>query len=179
MTPEEKKIEKLNTLFQMINEEYATPADLVKLTEAILTVITKERERLDSVIASEKTEDQQEKADILALLSKKESDLTNLIAALRNDVAGDRNDDAQALAQATTSLSDEIKRVERKIPTKTDLSGLESEIQGIKDSFNTLPTELTVTVLRFCRVTNVSTGLPSKDWTTGKKLHNLLAHQKP
>jgi hypothetical protein len=144
LSPEEKKLDKLNRLFELVNEEYATPDDLIKLSEAILGIITTERERLDSVIASEKEEDKQEKAEMLSLLNKKEASLQNLIASLRSDIASDRKEDAQALSQATQSLRNDIKAVERKIPTKTDLSGLEREIADIKDSFNTLPTELTL-----------------------------------
>ena len=137
MSPEEKKLEKLNKLFELVNEEYATPDDLIQLSEAILGIITTERERLDGVIASEKEEDKQEKTDMLASLNEKEASLQNLINSLRND-------STQALSQVTERLSKDIKAVERKIPTKTDLSGLEREIADIKDSFNSFPTELTV-----------------------------------
>ena len=154
MSPEEKKLEKLNTLieivieeninpvekleklFELINEEYATPDDLIQLSEVILGFVTTEKERLNALIEDEKVEDKKEKAEMVALLNTKEQGLKNIINRLSSDTD-------TAISQATTRLSNEIKRVEKKIPTKTDLTALEADIKALGDGLNSLSTEIT------------------------------------
>ena len=141
LSPEEKKLDKLNKLFELVNEEYATPDDLVMLSETILSIITAEKERLAGVIASEKKDDKQEKAEMLVLLNEKEQALKQIITRLTYQTE-------QSISQVDTklskTLSSEIKRLERKIPTKTDLTGLEGDIQALREGLNSLPTEFTI-----------------------------------
>ena len=136
MSPEEKKLEKLNALFELVNADFATPDDLIQLSEAILSIITTEKERLNALIEDEKSEDKKEKAEMVALLNAKEQGLKNIINRLSSDTD-------TAISQATTRLSNEIKRVEKKIPTKTDLSALEADIKALGDGLNSLSTEIT------------------------------------
>ena len=137
MSPEEKKLEKLSKLFELVNEEYATPDDLVKFTEGILGIIEVEKKQLNTLIekTGDKVDAQSQAA--LAKLTSQEEKLKSLITKVESVAK-------EALSQATESLLSDIKRVEKKIPTKTDLSDLYREIAEIKDSFNTLPTELTM-----------------------------------
>lgn len=136
-SPDEKKLEKLTALFELVNQDFATPEDLINFTEAILGIIATEKERLDSLIAEKEGKASEEVASTLAELTKRETNLLKLIDTLRSDAE-------ESLSQATQALQSDIKRVEKKIPTKTDLTGLEAEIKAIKESFNTLPTELTI-----------------------------------
>lgn len=137
MSPEEKKLEKLNALFELVNADFATPDDLIKLSEALLGIITNEKERIDRVITETEGKASKEITKTLTEISKLETRFSNLVNKLQSD-------SSITLSQATQAFQKEIKRLEKKIPTRTDLSGLEREIADIKDSFNTLPTELTV-----------------------------------
>jgi hypothetical protein len=141
MTPEEKKLEKLNALFEMINEDYATPNDLIQLSETILGILQTEREKLAGNISDKGNE-------LLQELDKRIVSVQNTINRLtyetEQSVAKIDNRVTKTLQNVTESIERDIKRLERKIPTKTDISGLEREIADIKDSFNSFPTELTV-----------------------------------
>jgi len=137
MSPEEKKLEKLNKLFEMVNEDFATPDDLIQLSEGLLSIISAEKERMSSDIEEAKGQSKKDIQNALTQINQKETQLVNLVQSLRNDTA-------QALSQATESLKKDIKAVSKKIPTKTDLSGLESDIKALNDQLNTLPTELTI-----------------------------------
>lgn len=141
MSLEEKKLEKLNALFELVNQDFATPDDLIQLSEAILNIITTEKERINSVLEEEKAEDKKEKAEILAILDEKERGLKQIITRLTYQT---EQSVAKVDSKLTNSLSSEIKRLERKIPTKTDLTGLESDIKALRDGLNSLPTEFTI-----------------------------------
>ncbi len=136
MTPEEKKLEKLNALFELVNADFATPDDLIKLSEALLGIITNEKERLDGVITEKEGKASRETANALTEVSKLETRFSNLVNKLQSD-------SSLTLSKATQALQKEIKRLEKKIPTRTDLSGLEAEIADIKLGLNTVPTEIT------------------------------------
>lgn len=137
MSPEEKKLDKLKQLFEIVNEDYATPDDLIKVTESILSIITSEKKSLEAKIADNKGISDKDIQTSLITLSKTEQRLRDLVATLQKETS-------DSLNTVTTQLSKEIKRVEKKIPTKTDLSEIEREIRDIKDSFNSFPTELTI-----------------------------------
>ena len=141
LSPEEKKLEKLNALFELVNQDFATPDDLIQLSEAILAIITNERERQDTVIAKNASKTDQALADTLNELVKRETNLTRLTERLKADTEQGL---LAEIERTATSLSKELKRLERKIPNKTDLSGLEGEIKALKGQLNTLPTELTL-----------------------------------
>jgi hypothetical protein len=138
MPPEidNKKLEKLQKLLEIANEDFATPDDLIKLSEAIIAIITSEKNRLDTLIADTKGKTDTEISRTLSELAKKEKTLVTFIENLRQQTSTD-------LTKATASLSKEIKRVEGKIPTRTDLTGIYSEIEAIKRDLVTVPTEIT------------------------------------
>ena len=141
MFPEEKKLERLNSLFELVNQDFATPDDLIQLSEAILAIITNERDRLDTVIAKNDAKGEATLQTSLRELVKRETNLTRLLEQLKSDTEQNLSGE---IARTTNSLAKELKRLERKIPSKTDLSGLEGEIQALKGQLNTLPTEITL-----------------------------------
>jgi len=136
MSPEEKKLEKLSKLFEIVNEDYATPDDLIKLTETILSIITSEREKLQSNIAENKGIIDTSSATTLQKLTATSDRLESLIQNLSKVTDSKLN-------TATTQLSKEIKRVEKKIPTKTVLTDIYTQIDAINEGLNDLPTEFT------------------------------------
>jgi hypothetical protein len=137
----DKKIEKLNALFEMVNADFATPDDLIKLSEALLGVIMGEKARVDKLVADNKSEDSQEKKDMLdtltAKLDEKEKNLKYLISELGRAYAD--NDE-----QISAKFSKEVQRLEKKIPSKIDLTQIYNDIQSLKDGINSFPTELTI-----------------------------------
>lgn len=137
LSPEEKKLEKLNALFELVNQDFATPDDLIQMSEAILGIITKEKDRVDKLSEDSKGKAKKELDKTITLLENKEQSLKNIINQLAN--ATDRE-----IAKVDTRLSKELERVERRIPSKTDLSGLESDLKALKGQLNTLPTEITL-----------------------------------
>ena len=141
MSPEEKKLEKLQKLFEIVNEDYATPEDVIKLGDAIIELITAEKERVNKLIDDNKQEEAKDKRAILAVLDEKERGLKSVITRLtyqtEQSVAG-------IDSKLSKSLSNEVKRLERKIPTKEELNALESDIEAIRAGLNNLPTEFTI-----------------------------------
>ncbi len=141
MTPEEKKLEKLNKLFELVNEEYATPDDLIAFSEAILGIVQTQKAKIDGEIATATGKVSQEVKQAQGELQARVLDLQNIINRLTYQT---EQGIAQVDRQLTKTLDTELKRLERKIPTKTDLTGLESDIQAIKSGLNNLPTEFTI-----------------------------------
>lgn len=137
MPPTDKKLEKLQKLLEIANEDYTTPEDLIKMSEAILNVVTSEKKRIDTEMSKHKGAVDSELKKSLTLLSEKEAGLQSLINKLHKEALN-------TTSEASKRLSDEIKRVERKIPSKTDLSGLEADIKALNDGLNSLPTEITM-----------------------------------
>lgn len=141
MSPEEKKLDKLKQLFEMVNEDFATPDDLIKLTETLLSIITSEREKLQQNIAENKGIIDDTTATTLQKLSDTSDRLETLVHKLSDANSSKINDLQNTVTQ---QLSSEVKRLEKKIPSKTDLSGIFAEIQTLRSQLNTLPTELTI-----------------------------------
>ena len=137
MTPEEKKLEKLQKLLEVANEDYATPDDLIALSEGLLGVIGEQKKQIDKLIADEKAEDVQEKQDIVKLLNDKEKSLRYLISELSRAYSDDN-------AITSAKFSKEVKRLEKKIPSKIDLTEIYSAIESLKEGINSFPTELTI-----------------------------------
>lgn len=140
MPADDKKLEKLNKLFEMINEDYATPDDLIKVSEAFLGILTAEKERINNVIANEKEEDKKERIEILRTLEEKERGLKSVINRLTYET---EQSVAEIDNRLTKTLSNEVKRLEKKIPARTDLTGIYSEIEEIKKDLVQVPTEIT------------------------------------
>lgn len=130
------KLEKLKKLLEVASEDVATPADLIKLTEALVLVITKEREKLLATIENQKGEVSEALTDAVAHTDRRIASLEAILDRL--DRAG-----KDAESRASTRLASEVKRLERKIPSRTDLSGLEREIKAIQEALVTVPTEIT------------------------------------
>ena len=141
MSPEEKKLEKLQKLFEVVNEDYATPEDVIKLGDAIIELITAEKERVNKLIDDNKQEEAKDKRAILAVLDEKERGLKAVITRLTYQT---EQSVATVDSKLSKSLSNEVKRLERKIPTKTELRALEDDIQAIRTGLNSLPTEFTI-----------------------------------
>jgi hypothetical protein len=139
--PNDKKLKRLEALLDSFDSGAVQPDELIQAVEAIVAIISNERERLDKVIADNKNLDKQEKSDLYSTVTQrleaKERELRTLITSLSGQVDG-------AISQTATRLSKDIKRVEAKIPTKTDLSALEADIQALRDGLNNLPTEFTL-----------------------------------
>jgi len=136
MSPEEKKLEKLQKLFEVVNEDYATPDDLIQLSEALIGVISETKKVIDREREEEKGEDKKEKTELRKLLEEKEQKLDTIISRLASDTT-------KALTQAESKTSKELKRLEKKIPNRTDLTGIYAEIAQIKRELTTVPTEIT------------------------------------
>lgn len=137
----DKKIEKLNALFELVNADFATPDDLIKLSEALLGVIMGEKARIDKLVADNKTEDSQEKQDLLDTLTTKldakEKELKYLISELGRSYADNDN-------IISAKFSKEVARLEKKIPSRVDLTQIYNDIQSLKEGINSFPTELTI-----------------------------------
>lgn len=133
----DKKLEKIQKLLEIANEDFATPEDVIKMSEALISVVVTEKNKLESQLNETNSKLSTEITKTLTKLTEKENGLRAIISRLSTETD-------KALTNTQNTLSREIKRVEAKIPTKTDLTGLEREISAIKDSFNTLPTELTI-----------------------------------
>jgi hypothetical protein len=136
----DKKIEKLNALLEMVNADFATFDDLIQSSQALLAIITTEKARVDKLVADNKTEDSQEKKDMLdtlnAKLDEKEKNLKYLISELGR--AYSDNDE-----QISAKFSKEVKRLERKIPSKVDLTDIIAKIESLETGINSFPTEIT------------------------------------
>ncbi len=132
----DKKLEKLQKLLAVVDEDTASPEDLMKLTEALVAVIARERDKLQGEIAQAKGELSSQLASEIAKLTKTEQSLRTLVETVRTSLATDT-------ARATKQLQDAIKRVERKIPSRTDLSGIEAQLESIQAQLRTVPTEIT------------------------------------
>lgn len=136
MSTPDQRLEKLKKLLEVAQEDVATPADLLKLTETLVKVITKEREKLVTKIEAEKDATSATVAQLRATIEKKDSILRYLV-----------NEQMRLSTETTDKLSKrltaEVKRLEGKIPTRTDLSGLEAEIDAIREALVTVPTEIT------------------------------------
>ena len=137
MSPDEKKLDKLQKLLEVANEDYATPEDLIALSEGLLSVITQEKARLDKVILDAKADNSKEKQDLLNLLNEKERNLKYLISELGRAYSDDNE-------LITAKFSKEVKRLERKIPNKIDLTEIYSAIESLQNGINSFPTELTI-----------------------------------
>lgn len=137
MPPTDKKIEKLQKLLEIANEDFATPDDLLDVSEGLLSVITYEKERVDKLIAESKDNDRTEKQEILKTLNAKEQSLKYLISELGRSYSDDNE-------QISNKFSKEVKRLERKIPNKVDLTELYQEIETLRAGINSFPTELTL-----------------------------------
>lgn len=139
--PNDKKMKRLEALLDTFDSGAVQPEELIQAVEAIVSIINNEKDRLDKVIADNKDLDKQEKSDLLSSVSEKldskVTELKNLISNLSTNVDG-------AISRTSSSLSKEIKRVQAKIPTKTDLSVLETDIQALREGLNSLPTEFTL-----------------------------------
>jgi hypothetical protein len=136
MNTSDRQLEKLKKLLEVAAEDVATPADLIKLTEAFVDVIARERDRLQRAITDAKGEVSAKLATDVAALSRREQSLRSLVETVRTSLLTD-------LAREAKQLQETIKRVERKIPSRTDLSGIESQIKAIQEALVTVPTEIT------------------------------------
>jgi hypothetical protein len=139
--PTDKRLEKLQKLLELANEDYATPDDLIQMSEALLGVIKRHQERLDQVIAETNDSDKQEKAAIKALIETKLNANEHELKYLISELGRAYSDDNELI---TAKFSKEVKRLERKIPSKVDLTDIYSDIQSLKDGLNSFPTELTI-----------------------------------
>jgi hypothetical protein len=139
----DKKLEKLQKLLEVAGEDFATHADLVKLTEALVTIVTKERDKLRTTIDGKKGEADQAIQAAVSEMDRRLQYLSNLLDQL--DRAGKDAEDRSTnrLATEVSRFASELTRLERKIPTRTDLSGIEAEIRAIQAALVTVPTEIT------------------------------------
>lgn len=136
MSTPEQRLEKLKKLLEVAAEDSATPNDLVKLTEALVSVIARERDKLKREIDQATDATSTALASQLAILTAKERRLSNTIEDVRTALSKD-------LVEARKRLDVEMKRIEGKIPSRNDLSGIESQIEAIQEALVTVPTEIT------------------------------------
>lgn len=136
MSTSDQRLEKLKKLLEVASEDVATPADLVKLTEALVTVIAKERDKMIAKLEAQRNDTDGAIADALRALDEKERSIRSLIDQLSRSTA-------DTTTKLVNRLSAEVKRLERKIPSRTDLSGIEAKIQAIEEALTTVPTEIT------------------------------------
>lgn len=137
MTPEEKKLEKLNKLLEIANEDFATPEELIQLSESILGIITLEKNRVRDELKSLELKDKADTEKVIALLNEKEKSLKYLISELGRSYSD--NDEI-----ISNKFAKEIKRLERKIPSRVDLTEIYNAIDSLKQGINNFPTELTI-----------------------------------
>jgi len=136
MPTSDQRLEKLKKLLEVATEDVATPADLLNLTETLVTVIAKEREKLHAKLAEQKDDTDGAIASALQSLDQKERAIRTLIDQLSRTIS----ENATTLQNRLTS---ELQRLERKIPTRTDLGGIERQIEAIQEALTTVPTEIT------------------------------------
>lgn len=132
----DKKLEKIQKLLEIANEDFATPEDVIKMSEALISVVIAEKNKLETLIKDADSKASNSISKTLSQLTEKENGLRAVIAQLSTNTS-------KAITDTQNTLSKEIKRVEAKIPSKTDLTGIESQIEAIQESLVTVPTEIT------------------------------------
>lgn len=137
MVTTDKKLEKLQKLLEMANEDYVTPDDLIQMSEGLLGIINAEKTRVNKAISDGKDEDEQAKQDLVATLDRKEQAVKHLISELGRAYADNDN-------IISAQFSKEVKRLEKKIPTKTDLTEINAIIESLQRGLASFPTELTI-----------------------------------
>ena len=135
MSLPDKKLEKLQKLLEVANEDYATPADVMQLGDTLISLIQTEKERLSSDIETARDEAKSAIESSLALLTEKETAIRLFVDNLSREIQKNADNTKE-------QLSKEIARVEKKIPTKTDLSGLEKDIAEVRLQLNDVPREI-------------------------------------
>lgn len=131
-----KNLERLNALLNAFDSGAVQHDELIKAIDAVVNIINKEKEALSGSI--ENTSD-----ELVGALKETHKNLDTKISSLNALVEKLTNSTTQANNKVSTSLSKEIKRVEAKIPSKTDLSGIEQAIEDVRRGLVDVPTEIT------------------------------------
>jgi gas vesicle protein len=152
MPPQDKKLDKLNQLFDMISEEYATPDDLIRMSDALLGLISEEKKRIARLLADTETKLSEitstNEAELRAKLDDiaiKESNLKDLIAQLstqtRETFKEVRGEVTQSITQVKSALQAELARVEGLIPDlppSFDSSDLQNALEGHQEAIDAI-----------------------------------------
>ncbi len=132
----DKKLEKIQKLLEIANEDFATPAEVIQAMEAVLNVINTERDRINALIEAKSTQGEALNAKTLKYLDEKEKGLKYLISELGRSYSDDN-------ALTVNKFLKEVKRLEKKIPNKVDLTEIIAKIESLQNGINSFPTELT------------------------------------
>lgn len=132
----DKKLEKILKLLEIANEDFATPAEVIQAMEAVLNVINTERDRINALIEAKSTQGEALNAKTLKYLDEKEKGLKYLISELGRSYSDDN-------ALTVNKFLKEVKRLEKKIPNKVDLTEIIAKIESLQNGINSFPTELT------------------------------------
>lgn len=132
----DKKLDKIQKLLEIANEDFATPAEVIQAMEAVLNVINTERDRINALIEAKSTQGEALNAKTLKYLDEKEKGLKYLISELGRSYSDDN-------ALTVNKFLKEVKRLEKKIPNKVDLTEIIAKIESLQDGINSFPTELT------------------------------------
>lgn len=132
----DKKLDKIQKLLEIANEDFATPAEVIQAMEAVLNVINTERDRINALIEAKSTQGEALNAKTLKYLDEKEKGLKHLISELGRSYSDDN-------ALTVNKFLKEVKRLEKKIPNKVDLTEIIAKIESLQDGINNFSTEIT------------------------------------
>lgn len=126
-----KTQQRLEALLTAFDSGAVSPEELVKVTEALLSVIKDLKSQIDSRI-SELSDDTSSKSEIL--ISELNTKAQRLETLIQENEAKNTSRTNTLEKSVTTQLSKEIKKLEGKIPQKTDLTDIINEIDEIRKS---------------------------------------------
>lgn len=132
----DKKLDKIQKLLEIANEDFATPAEVIQAIEGVLNIINTERDRINALIEAKSTQGEALNAKTLKYLDEKEKGLKYLISELGRSYSDDN-------ALTVNKFLKEVKRLEKKIPNKVDLTEIIAKIESLQEGINNFSTELT------------------------------------
>ena len=134
--PNEKKTKRLETLLDTLDSGAVQPDELIQAIEGILSIINLEKERLNTLIENKSIQSNDLNSKTLALIDAKEREIKYLISELGRSYS---DNDEMILSK----FQKEIKRLEKKIPNKIDLTDIYADIEKINAGLTSIPTEIT------------------------------------
>lgn len=141
MTPEERKLEKLQKLIETANDDFVESEDFSTVIEAVMVVVREIEARLSTKLTTGDNDLDAKISEISKELRQTEAGLEDLIFNAKQSLAVD-------VKTQLLKIFDEISRVEQLIPNATDLSGVEQKITDLASKIPTIPDPLTSQQIR-------------------------------
>ena len=140
MATPEQKLAKLKALLETANADFATPEEIAQVAKSILDIFKEYRTEIAQRMAQQSDISSTALRDGITKLTTASARLEALIQGV--SATADKRVTSLGHTVAT-QLSREIKRVEAKIPQRTDLSAITAEIENIRASLPDFATLLT------------------------------------